>query len=111
MKGEITKKSRRKGKVISYVTADEAAQIKETSRMAGLTVSEFIRRVCMGFRVESREDRLARLELLKVNADMGRLGGLLKQALATGHGKEQVYGLLYKIDQCQAELKAKIREL
>ena len=52
----------------------------------------------------------ARRELLKVNADLGRLGGMLKQALVSGH-KEQIYGLLHKIDQLQASLKVRIRAL
>ena len=82
----------------------------ESSNRAGLSMSEFVRRVCLGFRVESREDQQVRRELLKVNADLGRLGGLLKQTLASGH-KEQIYGLLHKIDQAQAELKAKIKAL
>ena len=81
-----------------------------SSERAGLSMSEFARRVCLGFRIESREDQQARRELLKVNADLGRLGGLLKQALASDH-KEQIYGLLHKIDQAQAELKAKIKAL
>mgnify|MGYP007059014646 FL=1 len=82
----------------------------ESSNRAGLSMSEFVRRVCLGFRVESREDQQARRELLKVNADLGRLGGLLKQTLASGY-KEQIYGLLHKIDQAQAELKKKIKAL
>ncbi len=104
------KRPKRTGQIKAYVTPQEFTLIMESSERAGLSMSEFARRVCLGFRVESREDRQARRELLKVNADLGRLGGLLKQALASGH-KEQIYGLLHKIDQLQANLKAKIRAL
>ena len=104
------KKPRRTERLQAYVTPEEFTLIMESSDRAGLSMSEFTRRVCLGFRVESREDQQARRELLKVNADLGRLGGLLKQALAIGH-KEQLYGLLHKIDQLQASLKARIREL
>ena len=107
---EAKRKTRRSEQVKSYVTSEEFVFIMESSNRAGLSMSEFVRRVCLGFRVESREDQQARRELLKVNADLGRLGGLLKQALASGH-KEQIYGLLHKIDQAQAELKAKIKAL
>ena len=107
---EIKRKARRSEQVKSYVTPEEFVVIMESSNRAGLSMSEFVRRVCLGFRVESREDQQARRELLKVNADLGRLGGLLKQTLASGH-KEQIYGLLHKIDQAQAELKAKIKAL
>ena len=105
---EAKRKARRSEQVKSYVTSEEFVFIMESSNRAGLSMSEFVRRVCLGFRVESREDQQARRELLKVNADLGRLGGLLKQTLASGH-KEQIYGLLHKIDQAQAELKEKIK--
>lgn len=104
------KKPKRSEQVKAYVTREELLAIVESSERAGLTLSEFIRRVCLGARIESREDQQARRELLKVNADLGRLGGLLKQTLATGH-KEQIYGLLHNIDQAQALLKARIRSL
>ena len=107
---EAKRKARRSEQVKSDVTSEEFVFIMESSNRAGLSMSEFVRRVCLGFRVESREDQQARRELLKVNADLGRLGGLLKQTLASGH-KEQIYGLLHKIDQAQAELKAKIKAL
>ena len=73
---------------------EEYGEILESSQRAGLSLSEFARRVCLGQRIESREDQQARRELLKVNADLGRLGGLLKQALSQGHSRDQVYGLL-----------------
>ncbi len=107
----MNKKAKRTEQIKAYVTPEESIRIMESSQRAGLTLSEFIRRVCLGFRVESREDQQARRELLKVNADLGRLGGLLKQTLAAGHSKEQIYGLLHKVDQLQAELKARIRAL
>ena len=53
----------------------------------------------------------ARLELLRINADLGRLGGLLKRALAEGHDKAAVIRLLRQIDQTQANLKEKVRAL
>ena len=106
----VAKKLRRTEQIKAYVTPEEFTLIMESSDRAGLSMSEFARRVCLGFRVESQEDQQARRELLKVNADLGRLGGLLKQTLASGH-KEQICGLLHKIDQLQASLKAKIRAL
>ena len=105
------KKPKREAQLKSYITEEELSRIRESSQRTGLSVSEFIRRVCLGFRVESREDQKARLELLKGNADLGRLGGLLKQALAAGHDKKQIYMLLRRIDECQFELNAKVREL
>ena len=110
-KPQLPAEQRRKAVLTAYVTEDEYARIVESSEKACMTVSEFARRVCTGVKIESREDQKARLELLKVNADLGRLGGLLKQALAEGHSKSAVIGLLHKIDRVQAELKEKVRAL
>lgn len=95
----------------SYLTPEELDQVIEVSARAQLSLSEFVRRVCLGIRIESREDQQARLELLRVHADLGRLGGLLKQALAEGHDKVSVIRLLRQIDQTQAELRDKVRAL
>lgn len=95
----------------SYVTPEEYSLIVDSSERAGVSISEFVRRVCLGHKIESREDHQARRELLKVNADLGRLGGLLKQALAEGQSKEHVYGMLHKIDQVRELLKEKVRSL
>ncbi len=104
-KPQLPAEQRRKAVLTAYVTEDEYARIVESSEKACMTVSEFARRVCTGVKIESREDQKARLELLKVNADLGRLGGLLKQALAEGHSKSAVIGLLHQIDVVQAELR------
>ena len=110
MKHCLPPEKRRKKVLTAYITEMEYGEITESSAKAGLSLSEFVRRVCLGNRIISREDQQARRELLKINADLGRLGGLLKQALSQGH-KESIYGLLHKIDQVQALLKEKVKEL
>lgn len=94
----------------AYLTPKEMEAVCDSSRAAGLTLSEFTRRVCLGMKVGSREDARARHELLKVNADLGRLGGLLKQSLAYGYS-EEVYKLLRDIDHIKNMLKEKVRAL
>lgn len=105
------KRARRSAMLKSYLTPEELDRVIEVSARAQLSLSEFVRRVCLGIRIESREDQQARLELLKVHADLGRLGGLLKQALAEGHDKVSVIRLLRQIDQTQTELRDKVRAL
>ncbi len=48
-----------------------------------MPLAVFLRNVGLGTRVTSILDHKAVLALLKVNADQGRLGGLLKLCLAT----------------------------
>jgi hypothetical protein len=71
----------------SYVTPDEYRQIVASARKAGLSVSKFIRRVCLAQETRSIVDHEAVLVLAKTNADMGRLGGLFKMALSEGKGR------------------------
>lgn len=61
-----------------YCLPEEKSQIEEAARSAGLSASEFLRKVGMGYEVKFLVDQKSVVDLAKVNADMGRLGGLLK---------------------------------
>lgn len=104
-------KPSRKRIIKAYLTEKEYQQIVASSTLAGLSISTFVRNVCLGSRVPSREDAIARRELLKVNADLGRLGGLLKQAITLTGNREMIRPLLLDIEKIQAELKAKVRAI
>ena len=92
----------------TYLSPEEYSAILESSRRAGLSLSTFSKRVCLGTPVPSLERLEARLELRRFKGDLGRLGGLLKQALAGGADKETVYRLLRELDARQRELAAAI---
>lgn len=66
----------------TYVTDEEYQRIADSARQSGLSMSMFLRRVCTGLVIESKVDATAVRELIRINADMGRLGGLLKMWLA-----------------------------
>ncbi len=72
------------GKVVikSYVTPDEYKRVANLATQTHLSISEFIRRVCLGYQPKCQIDQEAVLALIKISADLGRLGGLLKWALA-----------------------------
>lgn len=61
-----------------YVADDEFAQIARQAQQAGLSLSTYGKRVCLGSPVASKLDAMAIRDLIKINADMGRVGGLLK---------------------------------
>ncbi len=94
-----------------YLNDEEYQQVIASSELAGLSISTFARNVCLGSKIASREDAMARRELLKVNADLGRLGGLLKQTITASGDREKIRPLLLDIEKTQAELKAKIRAI
>ncbi len=105
------KKEKRKNMIKSYVTDDEYSEISASCSRSGLSISTFVRRVCLGSVVPSREDAQARRELLKVNGDLGRLGGLLKQAITATGERESIRPLLKEIEVLQLELKEKVKAI
>lgn len=93
-----------------YCLPDEKAQIQENAEASGLSVASFIRKVAMGYQVESMVDIEQVVELSRVNADLGRLGGLLKLWLANGprtvdFSPSLIKTLLAKIESTRQELR------
>ena len=89
----------------TYLTQEEYNVVRASARRAGLSLSTFSRRVCMGTPVPSLEHQEARLELRRIKGDLGKLGGLVKQALANGADRELVHRLLRELDIRQRELR------
>ncbi len=94
-----------------YLTKNEYQQVIDSSTRAGLSISSFARAVCLGSKVESREDAQARRELGKIASDLGRLGGLLKLGIVGTNQAEDFRPLLKQIDERQLELKAAIKRI
>lgn len=95
----------------TYLTEAEYGEIQRLAKQTGLSLSKFVARISLGYQVPSLENQQARRELLKINADLGRLGGLLKQALAQGADKPTISRLLGQLDQRQLELKAAVKRI
>ena len=89
----------------TYLTPEEHAQIRASASKAGLSLSTFSKRVCLGFSVPSLEQQEARIELRRLKGDLGRLGGLLKQAMANGADRQIVHRLLHELDARQREVQ------
>ncbi|CZG59093.1 TPA: conjugal transfer transcriptional regulator TraJ [Legionella pneumophila] len=60
------------------VLPDEEISIKCHAAQAGLSVAEYLRRIGLGYQIQSAIDKDYIFQLSKINADMGRLGGLFK---------------------------------
>ena len=89
----------------TYLTPEEHEQVKASANKAGLSLSTFSKRVCLGFSVPSLEQQEARIELRRLKGDLGRLGGLLKQALANGADRHLIHRLLHELDARQREVQ------
>ena len=98
----------------SYITPAEHTRIKQFAQQAGLSVSEYTRRIITGTKISSRVDQAAFLAALKVNADLGRLGGFFKYFLSDGGtfaDPAEVRKLLGEIEQRQKELRPIIQKI
>ena len=70
--------------IIFRVFPEEHDDIAVRAAEAGLTISEFIRRVVTGHKTESRFDYDVMERLIRMHADMNRLGNLFKMSLKQG---------------------------
>jgi hypothetical protein len=97
------------------VSAEERALIETRAAATGLSVSAYLRNLGLGFKPHSTLDHAAVLALAKVNADQGRLGGLLKLWLSRDPVAPipaiEIRKLLSQIEACQESLKAIIARL
>jgi hypothetical protein len=118
MENNITRKNGRHLRV--PVLPEEEEAIKTNAKAAGLTIAAYLRNVGIGYEIKGVLDQQAVLELAKVNADLGRLGGLLKMWLSNDERlemydpaqlSETILGVLEKIKEIQSVLLEKVRKI
>ena len=82
------------------------------ARDAGLSVSKFLHAVFLETHIPTKSDTLLRHELRQINADMARLGGLLKIALSNSTGStEEISSLIAELSNLQKLLRHNINRL
>ena len=114
-------KTRRESTPIKvWVTAAEKAAIAEKAGAHSMSSSRYLRALGLALPIQSTVDQRAVLDLLKINADLGRLGGLIKmwlssdQSFASDSGQalhRKLNGALNQIGTLQKEMSDRIREL
>lgn len=97
------------------VSDDERAQIGRLAGVAGMSLSGYLRAAGLNHSIRSTLDFDAIRGLLKVSADLGRYGGLLKLWLAEQKGKgasaADVDAALKESRALQVEIRARIGKL
>lgn len=90
------------------VTAEERRTIETRAKEAGLSVASYLRAAALGRQMRASLDHAAVGELAKVNADQGRLSGLLKLWLAecggAGVPEIEVRRVLGRVEELQNRL-------
>lgn len=89
-----------------YCLPAERSAIEANAQQSGKTVSSFLRLVGTGMTVHSAVDQKAVRELARINADLGRLGGLLKALLTNDERLDGYTGM-----QLQELTEGTIREI
>jgi hypothetical protein len=97
-----------------YCLPEERAQLQANATAAGMSVSSYVRNVSLGYRVRGIRDHRYVEDLIRVNGDLGRLGGLFKLWLTNeertaAYGESRIRALLGKVEATQDELRAMIR--
>ena len=96
----------------AYLTPEEYEQVRLMAEKSGLSISTFVKRVCLGQELRSNADQEAVRALLQANADLGRLGGLFKMALSEGKAGALAFDFrqtLRQIEKGQAQVTAHCR--
>ncbi|GAB1425405.1 TPA: conjugal transfer transcriptional regulator TraJ [Pseudomonas aeruginosa] len=92
-----------------YCLPEERELIEANAKMAGISVARYLRDVGQGYQVKGVMDYHYVRELVRVNGDLGRLGGLLKLWLTDDprtarFGDATILALLARIEATQGEM-------
>ena len=102
-------KTRRESTPIKvWVTTAEKAAIAEKAAAHSMSISRYLRALGLALPIQSTVDQRAMLDLLKINADLGRLGGLVKMWLTSNESSESACAQVtqIKLDRTLNEISA-----
>jgi hypothetical protein len=114
----ISRKPRRDRRLKVRVCPEEAQTIQDNARAVGMPVTAYLRAVGMGYRPRATVDRDRIAEMLRINGDLGRLGGLLKLFLSddaklrqfdSGQVSKVIVLTLRRIEETQSELRTVVK--
>lgn len=116
-----SEKRRRQHNLRVRVDDGELRTITERAESCSLPIAGYLRICALGFEPRSTIDARSIRSMLRVNADLGRLGGLLKlwltepdrlaDAKEDGIGPDDIRGLLRRLEVTQAVLKKTVDEI
>jgi hypothetical protein len=92
-----------------YCLPEERRQIEANANTAGLSLSTYLLKVGMGCRIHGIADQKQVEQLVRINGDLGRLGGLLKlwltdDARTAQFGKATIRAVLSRIEATQNQM-------
>jgi hypothetical protein len=115
--GGAAKQKRQTPRAIKvYCRPTERAELEGKAKSAGMSVSAYLGAVGVGYPVKTLLDHQCVEDLMRIDGNLGRLGGLLKLWLTDdkrtrAFGASTVRALLNKIEATQAEMLAVMRQV
>jgi hypothetical protein len=99
-----------------YCLPEERQRIERNAARVGLTLSSYLLTLGQGYEPRGVVDGEKIEELMRINADLGRLGGLLKLWLTNDErtarfGDATIRALLSKIEDTQDAMKEAVRSV
>ena len=91
-----------------WVTPAEKAAIAEKATAHSMSASRYLRALGLALPVQSTLDQRAVLDLAKINADLGRLGGLIKMWLTSNESFQSAGGqaMQRKLESTLSEIRS-----
>ncbi len=104
-KKEKTRRESTPNKV--WVTPEEKDAIRAKAGAHSLSASSYLRRLGLAMPLQSMIDQRAILDLVKINADLGRFGGLIKMWLTTNADFESLsaQGLQRRLENTLSDVR------
>ena len=93
------------------LTERHAAHLQSLCEASGLTRNEVLRRLLLGAPIPSARTRKEVQDLLRIQREQNRLGGLLKKALTEHNDKAALRTALWSIERNAAELRRAVAYL
>ncbi|WP_020565904.1 conjugal transfer transcriptional regulator TraJ [Methylosarcina fibrata] len=99
-----------------YCLPEERQQIESNAARVGLPLSSYLLTLGLGYEPKGVVDGDKVDDLMRINGDLGRLGGLLKlwltnDARTAQFGESTIRALLWKIEETQAVMRDAIKSV
>ena len=93
------------------MTDEHVARLHEIANASGLKRNEVMRRAILGAEIPSARTRQEVQDLLRIQREQNRLGGLLKKALTEREEKAALRRTLAEVERNAAELRRVLAHL
>ena len=93
------------------MTDEHVAHLNDIANASGLKRNEVVRRALLGEGIPSARTRQEVQDLLRIQREQNRLGGLLKKALTEREEKAELRRALVEVERNAAELRRVLAQL